>query len=273
MQNKLQKIFRKKNKIVIGALHFSHLLGYKEFAGFKKILQDAVCDLHALEGGGVDGIILENNYGLTPEFVETPTAVSMSYLIGEIRKMTKLPLGVNVLWNDYKTAFALAKTYNLQFIRVPVFVDEVEPYCGKIVGDAKKVLETRKSLDAESVAIFADIHVKHARLLSKDSLSVSAKNAVKAGADAVIVTGAWTGKKPSEEDLATVRKAIGDHPIMVGSGADKDNIADLFKIADSVIVSTSLKKGSVKDDERNVKSHRQRLDVKKVSSFMESVLK
>ncbi|OHA16283.1 MAG: hypothetical protein A3G52_04535 [Candidatus Taylorbacteria bacterium RIFCSPLOWO2_12_FULL_43_20] len=273
MQNKLQKIFKKKNKIVIGALHFSHLLGYPKFAGFKKILKDAVSDLRALENGGVDGIILENNYGLSPEFVDTPVAISMGYLIGEIKKMTKLSLGVDVLWNDYKTAFALAKTYDLQFIRVPVFVDTVKPYCGKIVGDAKKVLETRKMLGAESVAIFADIHVKHAKLLSKDSLSVSAKKAVKAGADAVIVTGTWTGKKPSEEDLIIVRKAIGNHSIMVGSGADKDNISDLFKIADGVIVSTSLKKGGVKKGVRNVKSHTQRLDVKKVKEFMTKVKK
>ena len=266
-QNSLQKIFQKKKNIVIGALHFSHLLGYGEFAGFNKLLKDAKHDLHALEEGGVDGIIVENNYGLTPEFVDTSVAVSMAYLIGELRKMTNIPLGVDVLWNDYKTALALAKTYNLQFIRVPVFVDTVKPYCGKIVGDAKAVIKYRKKINASHMALFTDIHVKHAELLSKHSLAASAKKAVSAGSDGIIVTGNWTGEPPSTNDLETVRKAVGNMPIIVGSGADKDNIVNLYEIADAAIVSTSLKKGGVKKRERNVKNHTQRVNVKKVKVF------
>lgn len=264
----LNKIFCKKRNIVIGSLHFPPLLGFSEFPGFKRSLAMALKDLDAYEGGGVDALFLENNYGLSSEKINNEHAVAMGYLIGELRARTKLPLGVSVLWNDYETAFALAKTYNLQFIRVPVFVDTVKPYCGVIKGDAKDVLRVRKELGAEHVAIYADILVKHSEHISKHSLEVAAKKAIKAGADGVIVTGDWTGEPPTPEVVAKLRKHIGDFPILIGSGADKDNVCSLLEQANGVIVSTSLKSGSNKKGERNVKGFEQRVLKRKVTQFV-----
>ncbi len=267
----LKKIFKKNKNIVIGALHFPPLLGFEDFPGFKLALKNALIDLRAFEEGGVDAIFLENNYGLSNERVSSSVAVSMGYLISEIKKQTKLPLGVSVLWNDYETALALAKTYDLQFIRVPVFVDTVKPYCGIIKGDAKKVTRTRTELKAESVAIFADIHVKHAELISKMSIVTSAKMAIKLGSDAIIMTGSWTGMKPDIKEMKKVRASIGNFPILVGSGADQDNVSELLTVADGVIVSTALKGGAEKKGERNVKGYSQRVNKKKVSSFVQTI--
>jgi membrane complex biogenesis BtpA family protein len=268
----IKKIFKKEENIVIGALHFPPLLGYSDFPGFEMALKNAILDLRAMEKGGVDGIFLENNYGLSKELVDTPAAISMGYLIGEIQKITKLPLGASVLWNDYETAFALARTYNLQFIRVPVFVDTVKPYCGIIEGKPKKVIEMQKKLGAEGVAIFADIHVKHAELLSKMSITASAKKAVKDGADAIIMTGAWTGMKPDMSEMQKVRTVVGGFPIFVGSGADKENVKNLLSVASGVVVSTSLKEGAEKNGERNVKGYDQRISKKKTSDFIKTIL-
>lgn len=263
----LKKIFKKKQNIVIGVLHLPPLLGYPNFPGFKVALSNALKDLEAFEKGGVDALFLENNYGLSPENVTTPVATSMGYLIGEIRQKTRLPLGVSVLWNDYKTAFALAKVYNLQFIRVPVFVDKVESYCGVITGDPKKVLHIRNEFNAQKVVILTDIHVKHAKLLSKMDLVTSAKKAVKEGSDAIIMTGNWTAESPALADLKKVRKAVTNFPIFVGSGADVNNVRELCSVANGVIVSTSLKKGGAKKGERNVKKYTQRVDQKRILAF------
>lgn len=266
----MKKVFKKDKNIVIGALHFPPLLGFDDFPGFKDALKNALIDLKAFEAGGVDGIFLENNYGLSKEKVDPSVVVAMGYLIGEIKKHTKLPLGASVLWNDYEVALALAKTYDLQFIRVPVFVDTVKPYCGVIKGEAKKVVNMRKQLGSEKVAIFADIHVKHAELLSKMSITASAKKAIKMGADALIMTGSWTGVKPDVSEMQKVRNVIGDFPVFVGSGADANNVKELLGPATGVIVSTSLKRGVTKKAERNVKGYEQRVDLKKTKEFVKN---
>jgi len=263
----LKDIFGKKKNIVIGAVHFPPLLGNKDFPGFKTALANALADLSAFEKGDADAIFLENNYGFSSEFVDTPVTVSMAYLIGELRKKTSLPLGASVLWNDYKTALALAKTYSLQFIRVPVFVDDVKTYCGIIKGAAKNVARIRTEIGAQKVAILADVHVKHATLLSRMDLVASAKKAIKEGADALILTGTWTGVSPELRDIERVRDAVGRFPLFVGSGANVHNVQDLCLIANGVIVSTSLKRGGAKRGERNVKGYTQRIDKQKVLAF------
>ena len=193
----------------------------------------------------------------------------MAILGKEIRKKTKLPLGVNVLWNDYRVSLSLAKLLNLQFIRVPVFVDKVRASCGVIEGNPQAVLKTRRDLKAEQVAIFTDIHVKHAVLVSRDTIRASASLAKKYQADAVIVTGKWTGDAPALNDLKQVREALGDNfPVLAGSGADSRNIRRLLRYASGVIISTSLKKGGKKQDETNVKTYNQRIDQKKVRSLI-----
>lgn len=273
MSNKFSEIFRKKQQVTIGAVHFPPLLGYKDFPGFKIALANALKDVVAFESAGFDAIILENNYDIPhTEFVDPAIITSMTYLIEKIRSQTKLPIGASVLWNDYKTALSLAKTLNLQFIRVPVFVDTVKTACGVIEGRAKNVIAYRTSIGAEHIAIFTDIHVKHAILLSKKTILQSAKAAIAAGSDGLIITGKWTGQAPDMNELARVRKSVGNFPIIIGSGTDAENVTDLFRYANGTIVSTALKKGSAKRDEVNVKGYEQRIDQKKTLSFIKRLL-
>ena len=262
--NKIKKIFGKNNNIVIGAIHFPPLLGYPDFPGFRVAIENAIKDLKSFEKGRVDGVIFENNYDIPHKiFVESEVIVSMTYLGEKIKANTKLPVGVSVLWNDYKTALSIASILNLQFVRIPVFVDKVETDYGIIEGEAKKVIEFRTSIGAENVAIFTDIHVKHAKLLSKYDIKTSAKLAMENGSDAVIITGKWTGQGPEINELKEVKRTIGNFPIFVGSGLDENNITNFFQSANGAIVSTSLKEGGRTEDV-NVKLYAQRIDEDKV---------
>src|SRR3989344_3315390 len=225
--SKVRKIF-KTEKPIIGMIHFMPLLGYKGHHGLDKILEAALRDLKALENGGADGIMVENNYDIPHKiFVNSETIVSMTYLANEIIKRTKLPVGISVLWNDYKTALSLAKVCGGKFIRVPVFVDNVRTQYGDVFGNPEDVLNFRKRISAADILLFTDIHVKHAKLLSEYSIQESAKKAIQRGSDGIIVTGKWTGDAPNLRDLALVRKTIGDSPIFIGSGADLKNIKDI----------------------------------------------
>lgn len=269
----LDKIFKKNKNIVIGAIHFPPLLGYKDFPGFDIALKNALDDLKALEEGGVDGIIFENNYDIPHESEVGPEIVAtMTYLGEKIKSATKLPVGISVLWNDYRTALSIARTLNLQFIRIPVFVDKVKTDYGIVEGESKKVIDFRKLIGAEGVAIFTDIHVKHAKLLSKHDLVTSAKLAVKNKSDAIIITGKWTGDAPPMDELKNLREKIGIFPILIGSGMDNNNAKNLFQFANGAIVSTSLKEGTKKIKEINVKSYTQRIDKNKVKKLISGLM-
>lgn len=260
-----------KSKKLIGALHYPPLLGYPDFPGYEIAFKNALYDLQALENGGIDAIIVENNYDIPHKaFIAPQTAECMKILTQRLQKHTKLPMGISVLWNDYKTAFSIAKELGLSFIRVPVFVDDVETSYGKMFGNPKDVIATRKILKAEDIAIFADIHVKHSTVISKHSIEESAKRAIKEGADALIVTGKWTGDAPDLDKLTAVRKAVGDFPIFCGSGIDETNVAELFKIADGAIVSTSLKEGSTDTKQINMKPYDARISEEKTRRLVEA---
>jgi membrane complex biogenesis BtpA family protein len=268
----LKSLFKTKNPI-IGMVHFSPLLGYKDFPGLKICLQKSLRDAKTLERGGVDAIMFENNYDIPHrEFVSPETVAIMTFLIQKISEKIKIPFGVNVLWNDYKAALSIAKVCGGKFVRVPVFVDSVETKYGKIFANPKEVLAFRKKIRAENVALFTDIHVKHAKMLKKKSISKSAKEAVKNGSDAIIITGKWTGDAPNISDLKEAREAIGkDFPILIGSGATKNNIGDLLKYADGVIVGTALKTGQIEEREVNLKPWEAQISLSKTKEFVKKM--
>jgi len=269
MQNILNKIFKKDKNIIIGAIHFPPLFGYKDFPGTEIALKNALHDLKAFEEGGADGIIIENNYDVPHKItVDKETVNMMIYLGKEIKNNTSLPIGVSVLWNDYKSALQIAKAIDGKFIRVPVFVDDVKTDYGEVYGNPKDVLDYRKNIGAEEVAIFTDIHVKHAELLKKNTIEESALEAIKFGADALIVTGKWTAQAPILSDLIAVKNTVKDFPILIGSGVDSKNVKELFEYVDGAIVSTSLKEGDNIDNGPNIKNWKQRMDKNKVQNLV-----
>ena len=265
-------------KKVIGALHYSPLIGYKDFTSYEIILEKAKEDLKAFQEGGVNMVIVENNYNLPHAVNETNGAIEMMLKVTkELIKYSKIDFGISVLWNDYHAAFKIAKETKAKFIRVPVFVDSVETDFGKIIADPDKVIKVRNNLNANQILIYADVQVKHAKMLDKNkTLQQSIKEVKKKGADGIIITGKWTGDAPLINDLKIARKIVGeDFPIIIGSGADKNNINQLFEIADEVIVSTSLKYGNSKEtnEERNLKSYNAKINVNKVKEFMRNIEK
>ncbi|PJC41058.1 MAG: hypothetical protein CO042_00450 [Parcubacteria group bacterium CG_4_9_14_0_2_um_filter_41_8] len=266
----MKKILDNAKKTIIGAVHFPPLLGYHGFPGFEIALKNAKQDVRAFEQGKADAIIFENNYDVPHKTnVDPGTIASMAYLCAQLKRETKLPIGISVLWNDYQSAFAIANIVKAQFIRVPVFVDKIKTKHGIITGNPKDVLFARKKLKADDVLIFADIHVKHAQLLSKRSLISSAKEAQKQRADAIIITGSYTAQAPALDDLASVASTV-RIPVLAGSGVDSKNISTILKYCKGVIVSTSLKKGLAWRSERNVKSYEQRIGANKVKQLIQS---
>jgi uncharacterized protein len=266
----MNELFKNK-KVIIGVIHLLPTPGFKGFLSKEETLKRALDDLKILEISGVDAVIIENNYD-TPHVINisSQTFALMDFIINKMRSKTTLPLGISVLWNDFKSALLLAKKNNCQFIRVPVFVDYIKSSCGEIKGDADKVITFRNKINAKDILLLTDIQVKHSELLNIRPISLAAIDAVNKGSDGIIITGVWTGKPPSIEDLKIVKEVSKNIPIIIGSGADKFNIKTLLKFADAVIVSTSLKEGAPKSskEEVNIKSYDTKISLNKVKEFI-----
>ncbi len=241
-------LFRRGARSVIGVVHLAALPGAPGWGGdFAAILDRARADLLALAAGGVDAAVVEN-FGDVPfraGAVEPETVAAMARVLTELRPLTALPLGVNVLRNDAAAALALAAICGGadSFIRVNVHSGAMITDQGVIEGRADRTLRRRRELGA-TVAILADVLVKHAAPLGPVTIEEAARDAVERGlADALIVTGSGTGEATSLDDLRRVRVVLPATPLLVGSGVTAETVGATFASADGAIVGTSFKVG------------------------------
>lgn len=243
----LEAIFKNK-KPVIGVIHLLPLPGSPRWSGdLEEVLLRAEQESLALASGGIDSIIIENFFDapFAKDRVDVSTACALTLAVQRVRAVTKLPIGVNVLRNDAMTALAIATVCGAEYIRVNVLSGAMVTDQGIIESDARNVLLYRKQLlQDKSIKIFADVMVKHAYPLGEGTdIALSAKDTMlRAGADAVIVSGTGTGQAPDMNDLKKVRKALPYAPILIGSGSTQDNAKELLSIADGIIVGTTLKR-------------------------------
>ena len=267
----------KTEKPLIGALHFPPLLGYPEFTSMGEVLDFSLQNAKTLERAGFDAIIVENNYDVPHQIKVGPeTVAAMTYLTDQITQAVSIPTGMSVLWNSFEAALSIAKVTGAQFVRVPVFVDQVKTSYGRIEGEPEKTTAFRQKIGAEDVLLFTDIQVKHSKLLNVRPIGEAAVETKQKGADAVIVTGKWTGDAPKLDDLRETRQAVGvDFPIIIGSGATVENINHLLQYADGVIVGTALKAEPIKSKEEqvNLVEHNVPINLEKSKLFTEKFRK
>jgi predicted TIM-barrel enzyme len=92
------------------------------------------------------------------------------------------------------------------------------------------------------VLIFADAGVKHATPLVDRGLATEARDLTERGlADAIIMSGDYTGEATRPEDIDLVRQHT-NLPILVGSGATPDNLTHVYAKVDGLIVGSYFKK-------------------------------
>lgn len=236
------------HKPLIGMVHLGPLPGSPRDAGdFESVIEKAVGDAQALEAGGCHALMVENFFDapFLKTHVPPVTIAAMTVAIQTIRMSVTIPLGVNVLRNDACAALSIAHVCGAQFIRCNVYVGAAVTDQGLIEGACRDVITLKKQLGT-AVQIWADVGVKHAAILGDTPLEQQAKDATERGlADALIVTGTATGTATPIERVKRVKHAVPTVPVLVGSGLDADNAADLLAIADGAIVGSSLKIGGV----------------------------
>lgn len=236
----------------IGVVHLPPLLGAPESTAQNPLFvleaagRRAIEEARMLERLGYSGVVIEN-FGDAPFFkdrVPPETIAAMTLIVGAVREAVSFPVGVNVLRNDARAALAIAVATGADFIRVNILSGVTATDQGVIEGEAATLLRERARLGS-SVAILADVHVKHGRSLSSDSLSLAIEETgLRAGADGVILSGATTGRPVSDEDLETAQGAALalDIPLYIGSGVDAASLTRYLGKVDGVFIGTALKR-------------------------------
>lgn len=236
---------------MVGVVHLPPLPGSPRWDGdFGRVVEHAVRDAIAYDRGGADAVIVENfgDVPFTKDAVPPETVAAMAAAGRAVRAAVALPLGFNVLRNDARAALALCAACDGSFIRVNVHCGAMVTDQGVIEGRAFETLRLRRQL-APDAQIFADVHVKHAAPLALLPIEIAARDTLERGlADALIVSGTGTGTTTDPRDVERVRAACPQARILIGSGITAASVADYLRVADGVIVGSSLKRNGTLHD-------------------------
>jgi len=197
----------------------------------------ALAETAKLERAGLDACIVEN-VGDVPLFrdrVPAVTTAAMAVLVTEVKRATKMKVGVNMLRNACEEALSVAHVCGADFIRCNVVIGAYVTDQGIIQGCAAELARLRRNLGSD-VLIFGDVHVKHAHPLFDVPIEYAAQDlAERGGVDAVIVSGPRSPIPPTWERLETVKNAV-ELPVLIGSGIGLENVREFYERSDGVLL-------------------------------------
>ncbi len=233
-------------KTVIGMIHVPALPGTPNNSlTIKQIIDKVKKEASVFLKSGIDSLMIENMHDVPylknetgPEITASMTAIAV-----ELRKMTKKPLGIQILAAANKQALAVAQAARLNYIRAEGFVFGHVADEGFIESCAGELLRYRKLIGAENIAVFTDVKKKHSShaVTSDVSLAETVKAAEYFLSDGIVITGQSTGIEPLICDVKMAREST-SLPVIIGSGITPENIEEFWQWADAFIVGSYFKR-------------------------------
>lgn len=234
----------KTNKPIIAMCHLLPLPGdpnYDKVGGMKKAVNRAKHDILALQEGGVDAILISNEFSL-PYLtkVKTETVTSMARIIGELLNDIKVPYGVDVLWDPFKT-FDLAVAVDAKFVR-EIFTGVYASDFGLWNSNYGEVVRHKYRIGAENVKALFNIVPEAAKYLADRDIESIAKSTVfNNQPDALCVSGLIAGAETDTNILKRVKKTVPETVVFANTGVNIDNVGEQLLIADGAVVGTFFK--------------------------------
>lgn len=234
------------DKPIIAMVHFPPLPGsplYDAKRGMNWIVESAAKDIAALQKGGVDAVMFGNEgdrpYILkaTPESLAAYAAAVMA-----LKSEIKVPFGVNYLWDPVATV-GLAVATGAKFGR-EIMTGVYDSDMGIWAPDCAGAVRLRHNLGRDDIKLMYNINAEFASPMGSRTIAQRAKSAVFASlADVVLVSGVMTGEATATSDLKAAKDVLPDTPVFANTGVNLDNVQDILKIGDGVIIGTHFKKG------------------------------
>lgn len=242
---KFSKLFGKP-KSLIGMIHVQALPGTpNNQLTVKEIAGRACQEAKMLSESGIQAIMLENMHDVPylNRDVGLEIVSALTRIASDVRSITNLPMGLQVLAGANQAALSVALAAELEFIRAEGFVFGHLADEGFMQSDAGELLRFRKKIGAEQIQIFTDIKKKHSSHAITQDIPLT--DTVEAAgfflSDGAIITGTHTGKPVDSKQLAEVYKAS-TLPVLVGSGVTPSGLSEIWDYSDAFIVGSYFKR-------------------------------
>lgn len=232
-----------RDKPLIGMVHLPALPGTPFATGMsrKEMLSFALRDRDALLDAGFDFISFSNE-GDRPYITDVPkeTVALITWLIAGLTRDLDTPFGCGVLI-DPRASLAVAHAVGASFIRVSYGVT-AGPF-GLLIEQPGEILRFRHEIGADDIQLFVNLSPHFSTTLDTRPLVERAKSYHSlTEADAIQIHGAGAGSPPDLAEVAAVKDALSDVPVIVASGVTEETVQAALAVSDGVIVGTSLKR-------------------------------
>ena len=250
-------------KPVIGLLHLQPLPGDPLFYPGGSIVQvtdAAKRDLEALQEGGVDGVLITNEFSLPYEKHVSPvTLAAMARVIGALTGDMSCTWGAEAIY-DGDATIELCAAVEAQFTRC-MFTGAWAGDLGLIDRDFAHTMRLKSALRLDDLKLFHFATSEGEVYLNDRTTAEIADSLVfNCMPDALVVGGEAAGRGPSDALVDSVRAAAPDVPVVCGTGCRESTVADVFSRCDGAFVGTCLKQNG---------QLRAPVDAARVRSFMQ----
>lgn len=204
------------------------ILGMLHLAGQDPLLR-AMKETGIMFDAGVDGVIVENYHGSIDDMDRV-----LEHLWTFALRHSGLSIGLNVLPNDYIEALRLANKWDVDFIQLD--------YVSGIYNRVEMMDYSKFEHDIVNAKpqILGGVWPKYYEPVKGSILACDIADA-KPLTDAIVVTGAGTGKETPLDKIRTFKEFCGLHPLIIGAGMTPSNVAEQLSIADGAIVGSCFK--------------------------------
>ena len=258
-------------KPIIAMLHLDPLPGdprWRYGDTMESVVQHALADLKALQDGGVDGILISNEFSLPYQrHMNFVTPAAMAYVVGRLREHIRVPFGVDCI-SDGEATIELAAAVGAAFVR--------GTFCGVYVGDGgfynndfSALLRRKAALHLNNLKMLYFINPESDRNLDTRPLVDIAKSTIfKAHPDGLCISANAAGQDVDDSLIESVKQANPEVVVLCNTGCRPDTIARKLRCGDAAVVGTYFKEGGKLE---NQQLENLRVDVNRVREFMDVV--
>lgn len=232
-------------KPIIALLHLRPLPGDPLFpagGSIEDVVRIAREELTALQDGGVDGVLIANEFSLPYEKnVSLVTVAAMGYVVGALRPSIRIPFGVNVVSNP-SAAIELAAATGASFVRA-AFTGAYMGEDGIIDTDVAAVIRRKKALGLDNLRLLYKANPESSAYLAERPIEKIVKSMIfHCFPDALCVSGTSAGSETDSSLIDRVRAVAGDTPVLCNTGCTAANIKEKLDHCDGACVGTAFKK-------------------------------
>lgn len=240
-------------KPIIAMLHLDPLPGdprWHDGDSMETVVQHALADLRSLQNGGVDGILISNEFSLPYQrHMNFVTPAAMAYVVGRLKEHIRVPFGVDCI-SDGEATIELAAAVGADFVR--------GTFCGVYVGDGglynndfSALLRRKAALHLDSLKMLYFINPESDRNLDTRPLADIARSTIfKAHPDGLCISANAAGQDVDDDLIHSVKAANPEVVVLCNTGCRPDTIARKLRFGDAAVVGTFFKEGGRLENDR-----------------------